>query len=43
MNVVKEIEKTDDFNKLEEVGLILSKKMYSLKAKCIPTPKLSLG
>lgn len=28
---------------MEEVGLKLSKKLYSLKAKSIPTPKLALG
>lgn len=43
MNVLKEIQKTDDFNKLAEVGLRLSDKLYSLKAKSIPTPILALG
>jgi hypothetical protein len=43
MNVVKEIERTDDFDKLEDVGLKLNKKLYSFKAKSIPVPRISLG
>ena len=43
MSIVKEIERTDDFDKLEQVGLRLNKKLYNFRGKMIPTPKISLG
>ncbi len=43
MNVVKEIERTDDFEKLEQVGVKLNKKLYSFKARSIPIPRITLG
>ena len=43
MNVIREIERTDDFERLKEVGLDLSKKLYSFRAKSIPVPRITLG
>lgn len=43
MNVIREIERTDDFAKLESVGIRLKKELYSFKAKSIPVPRITLG
>lgn len=40
---MNEIEKTDDFAKLEQVGLKLNKRLYNFKGKTIPVPRITLG
>jgi hypothetical protein len=37
---MKELQKTDDFEKLEEVGIKLKKDLHSMKGKSIPVPRL---
>ena len=43
MKIMDELKKTDDFEKLEQVGLKLSSRLYNFKCKSIPTPKIALG
>jgi|JI61114C2RNA_FD_contig_81_263296_length_1809_multi_2_in_0_out_0_3 hypothetical protein len=43
MNVIREIEKTEDFERLEQIGLKLNKKLYNFRAKTIPIPRITLG
>jgi hypothetical protein len=43
MHIIKEIQRTDDFEKLEQVGLRLNRDLYSFSAKNIPTPRIELG
>ena len=42
-NIVREIEKTQDFDRLEQIGIRLNKKLYGFKAKAIQTPRIALG
>lgn len=43
LKVVQEIETTDDFERLQDIGLRLNKKLYSFRGKMIPTPRITLG
>ena len=43
MQIMKDIQRTDDFEKLEQVGLRLKRDLYSLKGKTIPVPRIALG
>ncbi len=40
---MKDIQRTDDFDKLEQVGLRLKRDLYSFRGKTIPTPRIELG
>jgi hypothetical protein len=40
MQIMKDIQRTDDFDKLEQVGLKLKRDLYSFRGKTIPTPRI---
>jgi hypothetical protein len=43
MQIMKELQRTDDFEKLEKVGIKLKKDLHSMKGKSIPVPRIELG